>query len=149
MTRESFSPPPRIVFDAEPLVAHADDEPGSDKVNAYLDAVANGTSSGALSRVNATEVRYILTRMYDAETADDYLGWLSDIGIEPIDTDLIWSVASDYVIDYNPALGDAYALATAEYDNGTLLVGADDDYEQIISDDAAAVSIERFRSEGV
>lgn len=149
MTGEPFSPPPTIVFDAEPLVAHADGEPGSDKVSAYLNSVASGASSGFLNRVNATEVRYILTRMYDAGTADDYLNWLFDIGVEWANNDLIWSAASNYVIDYNPALGDAYALATAERADGTLLVGADDDYAAIIAEDGARVSIERFRSDGV
>jgi predicted nucleic acid-binding protein len=146
MTKEVYSPPPEIVFDAEPLVAHADDEPGCGMVGAYLNAVAHGTSSGYLSRVNATEVRYILTRISDVETADNYLNWLSDIGVEQVNNDVIWSVASDYVIDYNPALGDAYALATAEYAGGTLLVGADDDYDPVISDTTANVSIERFRT---
>jgi len=32
--------PDRVVFDAEPLIAHADAEPGSDVVAEYLDAVA-------------------------------------------------------------------------------------------------------------
>jgi predicted nucleic acid-binding protein len=146
MSKEVYSPPPEIVFDAEPLVAHADDEPGSDKVDAYLNSVADGVSTGYLNAVNATEVRYILTRISDAETADNYLAWLSDIGVERVNSDLIWSVASDYVIDYNPALGDAYALATAEYADGTLLVGADDDYDPVISDTTANVSIERFRT---
>ena len=97
MTGEPFSPPPTIVFDAEPLVAHADGEPGSDKVSAYLNSVASGASSGFLNRVNATEVRYILTRMYDAGTADDYLNWLFDIGVEWANNDLIWSAASNYL----------------------------------------------------
>ena len=149
MTAETPSPPPELVFDTEPLVAHADDEPGSKRVATYLDSVAQGRSDGSLNRVNATEVRYILVRKYDAATADDYLDWLWSIGVEPIGSELIWSVASEYVIDYNPALGDAYALATAEYTDGTLLAGADDDYDEIMDDDAANVSIERFRSEGV
>ena len=35
--------PDSVVFDAEPMIAHADDEPGSDAVEEYLDAVASGT----------------------------------------------------------------------------------------------------------
>lgn len=146
MSKEVYSPPPEVVFDAEPLVAHADGEPGSGMVGAYLNSVAADNSTGYLNAVNATEVRYILTRISDAETADRYLGWLSNIGVERVASDLVWSVASDYVIDYNPALGDAYALATAEYADGTLLVGADDDYDDIISDNGVDFSIERFQT---
>jgi len=38
--------PDRVVFDAEPLIAHADDEPGSDVVEEYLDAVAVEDTAG-------------------------------------------------------------------------------------------------------
>lgn len=49
----------RVVFDAEPIVAHADDEFGSANVEEYLTAVADGETEGYVSRVNLTEVRYI------------------------------------------------------------------------------------------
>jgi hypothetical protein len=83
--------PERVVFDTEPLVAHADDEPSSETVTEYLDATA-----------------------------------------------------AEYVLDYNPALGDSFALATAEHMEATLLVGADDDYDTV-----TGVSIQRFRTEPV
>ncbi len=48
--------PDRVVFDAEPLIAHADDEPGSDVVEEYLDAVAVEDAAGYTSRVNCPGV---------------------------------------------------------------------------------------------
>jgi hypothetical protein len=48
--------------------------------------------------------------------------------------------ASEYVLRYNPALGDSFALATAEDVEATLLVGGDNDYDEI-----ADVPIDRFR----
>jgi predicted nucleic acid-binding protein len=144
-----ISPPSTIVFDTEPLVAHADGETGRETVSAYLDAVAHGASSGYLHHVNATEVRYVLARKYDRTTADQYLDWLSSLGINPTDDDQLWGFAADWVLDFNPALGDAYALATADRVDGTLLVGADDDYDAIIADTGVHLSIERFRSDGV
>ncbi|WP_053770382.1 type II toxin-antitoxin system VapC family toxin [Halorubrum tropicale] len=143
--REVYSPPPEIVFDAEPLVAHADEEPGYEKVAAYLDAVADGVSQGYLNRVNATEVRYILGRKYGESVADEYFEWLGTIGIHPTQGQRVWETASDYILDYNPALGDAYALATADRLGATLLIGGDDDYNEIIADADACLSIERFR----
>jgi predicted nucleic acid-binding protein len=129
-----------IVFDAEPLIAHADDEPGSEVVVEYLDAVALAEMTGYASCVNLAEVRYTLARKYDRETADEYLDWLTDLGITTVDADNSWRDASEYVLGHNPALGDAFALATADALDATLLVGGDDDYDGI-----GDVTIEQFR----
>lgn len=132
--------PDHIVFDAEPLIAHADDEPGSDVVEKYLDAVAVEDATGYASYVTLAEIRYTIARKYDRATADEYLDWLTDLGIEPVDVGDAWMAASEYVLKYNPALGDSFALATAEHVEATLLVGGDDDYDGI-----SDVPIERFR----
>jgi len=132
--------PDRVVFDAEPLIAHADDEPGSDVVEEYLDAVAVEDAAGYTSCVNLAEIRYTIARKYDRDTADEYLDWLTDLGIETVDVGDAWREASEYVLQYNPALGDSFALATAKDIEATLLVGGDDDYDEI-----SDVPIERFR----
>lgn len=129
-----------VVFDTEPLVAHADDEPGASSVNAIVNNVRENHTQGSISYVNLTEVRYILARKYDRNIADEYIMWLLDVGIDPVDIDLLWEAASDFVIDVNPALGDAFALATAAELDATLIVGGDDDY-----DDVEDVSLHRFR----
>jgi len=132
--------PDRVGFDAEPLIAHADDEPGSDVVEEYLDAVAVEDAAGYTSCVNLAEIRYTIARKYDRDTADEYLDWLTDLGIETVDIGDAWLEASEYILQYNPALGDSFALATAENVEATLLVGGDDDYDEI-----SDVPIERFR----
>jgi len=132
--------PDWAVFDAEPLVAHADDEPGSRVVEEYLDAVAAGTATGYASYVSLAEIRYTIARKYDRETADEYLDWLTDLGVELVDVGDVWTAASEYVLAHNPALGDSFALATAASVDATLLVGGDDDY-----DDVTSVPIVRFR----
>jgi predicted nucleic acid-binding protein len=132
--------PSRVVFDAEPLIAHADDEPGSQSVETYLDAVGAEKAAGYASRVNLAEVRYVLARKYDRATADEYLDWLRELGIEPVNVDDRWIDASEFVLEYNPALGDAFALATADDLDATLLVGGDDDYDEV-----STVPIEHFR----
>ncbi len=132
--------PDRVVFDAEPLIAHADDDPGSETVEAYLDAVAVEDTVGYVSCVNLAEIRYTLARKYDRSTADDYLDWLDDLGIETRDVEAVWVEASEYILAYTPALGDSFALATAEDVDATLLVGGDDEY-----DDVTDVPIARFR----
>lgn len=139
-----MSPPEHVVFDTEPLVAFADGESGSDEVVDYLDAVVHGDSAGSINLVNATEVRYILGRKYDREVTDTFLDWLWSIGITGVGAESVWERAADHVIDHNPALGDAYALATAETVDGTLLVGGDADYDGITE-----AEIDRFRDHGV
>ena len=134
----------RVVFDAEPLVAHAAGEAGSRAVAGYLEAVATQATAGFVGSVTLAEVRYTLARKYDRGTADEYLEWLEAIGIESVEADAVWRAASGYVLDYNPALGDAFALAAAEHCEATLLVGADDDYDGI--DEPPVV---RFRDSGV
>lgn len=132
--------PDRLVFDAEPLIAHAADEPGSATAETYLDAVATSDADGYVNCVTLAEVRYVLARATDRDTASEYIDWVCDLGIETVDVDELWRQASEYVLEYNPALGDSFALATAEYVDGTLLVGGDDDYDEI-----ADVPIEQFR----
>lgn len=134
--------PDRVVFDAEPLIAHADDELGSDVVEEYLDAVAVDDTTGFVSYVTLSEIRYILARKYDRPIADEYIDWLTDLGIKPVGVDDCWRGTADHVLSHNPALGDAFALATADGLNAVLLVGADADYDTV--DD---VSITRFRNE--
>ncbi|AHG01960.1 twitching motility protein PilT (plasmid) [Halostagnicola larsenii XH-48] len=132
--------PDHVIFDAEPLIAHADDEPGSTVVEAYLDAVAVEDTTGYANYVNLAEVRYTIARKYDRATADEYLDWLEELGVETVDVGDAWMEASEYVLRYNPALGDSFALATAEHIGGTLLVGGDDDYEEVSN-----IPIDRFR----
>ena len=132
--------PDRVVFDAEPLIAHADDESGSEVVEDYLDAVAVDDTAGYGSYVTLTEIRYIIARKYDRTTADEYIDWLTNLGVKSVNVTDIWDVTADHVLSYNPALGDAFALATADHFDATLLVGADDDYDAVND-----VSITRFR----
>jgi len=52
-------------------------------------------------------------------------------GIRRVDTEQTWASAADFKFRYSPALGDAFALGTAAYVDGMLLVGADDDYDDV------------------
>lgn len=133
--------PEAIVFDAEPLVAYFCDEPGSDTVETYIDAV-EGTADGYISAVNLAEVHYIVRAIDGTERADAVVDVLKESGIRRVDTEETWPSAADFKFRYAPALGDAFALGTAAHVDGTLLVGADDDY-----DDITDVSITRFRTE--
>ena len=130
-----------VVFDAEPLVAYFCDEPGSDVVETYLRAVTGGVD-GYVSAVNLAEVHYVVRAIDGVDRADGIVDVLEESGIRRIDTADTWRAAADLKGRSSPALGDAFALATARHVGGLLLAGADDDY-----DDVTDVPIERFRTD--
>lgn len=133
--------PETIVFDAEPLIAYFCDEPGSDTVERYVDAI-EGTADGFISAVNLAEVHYIVRAVDGEERADAVVEVLEKSGIRRVDTEETWPVAADFKFRYSPALGDAFALGTAAQADGMLLLGADDGY-----DDVTDILITRFRTE--
>ncbi|GAB3029633.1 type II toxin-antitoxin system VapC family toxin [Natronobiforma cellulositropha] len=131
-----------IVFDAEPLVAYLDDEPGSDVVEAWIDRVASGEIDGYVSPVTKTEVLYVGSRVgFRPDDVRASLGRLEELGVAVYDARECWESAAALKEAYAMALGDAYALATAAAVGGTLLVGADDDFDGLEDD------VERFRDE--
>jgi len=140
---ESEEIPETIVFDAEPLVAYFCDESGSDAVETYVAAVER-TADGYISAINLAEVHYIVRAIDGEERAAAVVDILEESGIRRIDTEQTWPLAADFKFRYAPALGDAFALGTAAYVDGMLLVGADSDY-----DDVTDVPITRFRTESV
>jgi PIN domain nuclease of toxin-antitoxin system len=135
--------PETIVFDTEPLVAYFCNERGSDTVEHYLAAV-EGAADGYISAVNLAELQYIVRAIAGDDRADAVSTIVEESGIRRVDTAETWSVAADFKFRYGPALGDAFALGTAATVDGHLLVGADDDY-----DDISDVPITRFRDEAV
>ncbi len=129
-----------LVFDTEPLIAYFFDEDGSDTVEQYLREVMEG-ATGAISVVNLSEVMYVAANEADRRTAETCVRSIEEFGIEVIECMNTWQTASIVKHTYSIALGDSYAVAAAEYYDGTLIVGADDDY-----DDVTEVPIERFRA---
>jgi len=133
--------PGTVVFDAEPLIAYFCDEPGSDTVERYVTAV-EGTVDGFISAVQLAEIHYVVRAIDGEARADAVVDVIDQSGIRRVDTAETWRLAADFKARFAPALGDAFALATAAHVDGTLLAGADDDYDGI--DD---VSVARFRTD--
>jgi predicted nucleic acid-binding protein len=133
--------PETIVFDAEPLIAYFCNEPGSDTVETYVDAV-EGAADGYISALNLAEVHYVVRAIDDEERADAVVDALEESGIRRVDTEQTWLSAAGFKFRYSPALGDAFALGTAVHVDGMLLVGADGDY-----DDVTDVPVTRFRTQ--
>ena len=142
----------KIVFDAEPLVAFAFDEPGAGDVEDFLDDVYDGEIDGYVTTINLAEFGYTAARLSSPERADAHIEDLKQMGVTEYEIDDLWELASELKTTYSPSFGDAYAVAaTKEEDNNgndvTPLVGADDDYDDFEEDEEFEHLLERFRDE--
>lgn len=135
-----------IVFDAEPLIAYLEDEPGSDEVQNYIDQIENGDISAAISPIQETEIRYVSERLGDEEPAKIFLRTLKRNGLKSVPAEKVVGSAAGFK-SKGHSLGDSFALATAQYEMATLVVGADSDFEAI--DEYEPFNIERIRQESV
>lgn len=142
-----------VVFDAEPLLAFAFDEPGAGEVERWLDRVYDAEIDGYVTTLNLAEFRYVTARESSTADADAHIDDLREMGVLEYGIDDLWDRASNVKATFGPALGDAYAIAAArELDDGpgpnvTLLIGADDDYDDLEEADGFAHVVERFRED--
>lgn len=133
-----------VVFDTEPIVAYLNGEPGSDVVEEWIDRVASSEVRGYVNPVTKTEILYVGSRIgFRWEDVQRSLDRLEELGVRVYPVESCWERAAAFKEAYAIALGDSFALATADAVDGTLLVGADDDF------DGVNVPIERIRDEGV
>lgn len=135
--------PGTVVFDAEPLVAFLAGEPGSGRVLEHLQAVGRDETTGYVSPVTLAEVKYVAGRHLDEAVVAAFLDTVASLGVAQVDASDCWSSAAALKTEHAIPLGDAFAAATAEAVDGSLLVGADDDF------DGVGVRVESFRDDPV
>ena len=141
-----------VVFDAEPLIAFAFDEPGAATVEEWLDRVYHGDRAGYVATITLAEVRYIAARKASPEQADAHIRRLREVGLTEYEIDDCWRTASELKRKHALAVGDAYAVAAAvdldgDCEGVTLLVGADDDWDTFAADFDFPPQIERLSTE--
>ena len=85
----------RVVFDTEPLLAFAFDEPGARAVEGYLDRVYDNEVDGYVTTVNLAEFRYVAIRKTSTVAADAHIEDLHEIGVTEYGIDDLWSAVSD------------------------------------------------------
>lgn len=133
----------RYVFDTEPLLAFAAGEDGAKDVQGLLDRVqSDDDETGFVSVVQLTELRYVMARNHDENTATNYESELLhhfDLTKRPVSDS--YQRAAYFKRTYRMALGDSFATALAEHEDATLVIGGDDCF-----DDVAEVDIHRFRN---
>lgn len=135
-----------IVFDAEPLLAYLEDEPGSDHVAEYLREMEAGNLTAAISPVQVTEVFYVGDRLGSREVVEAFFRSLETDGLKISSAEKASWNAANFKTDGH-SLGDSYALATASVEMATLIVGADSDFD--IDTENRPFDIERIRTDPV
>lgn len=127
------------VFDTEAIIAYLYNEPGHEKVASKLDGVFENETEGSLSEANASEVFYLVARF---EGTDDDKP--TKASLRDADRDLralerqglairaaSWRLAGELKADGDISLSDANAVALAAERDATLVVGADDDFDDL------------------
>lgn len=139
-----------FVFDTEAVIAFLYDEPGHDAVADLLSDVAGGNAEGWLAELNASEVFYLVARFEGNDerpteaslrAADRDVRALERRGIGIARAD--WRLAGEVKAAGGVSLADAAAVALAYDRDATLVVGGDDDFEDLPVD----VDLHRFRDE--
>lgn len=121
-----------VVFDAEPLIAFLADEPGSSVVERWVEQAAMDEIQGYISPITKTEVTYVALRKGVPEhVVTEFVERLADNGIETYEAEHCWTYAATFKNEYTVPIGDAFTLATAHANDGSVLVSADDDFDEI------------------
>ena len=141
------------VFDTEPIITWLHDEPGHEAVGALLDEVTDGDAKGVITDANAAEIVYLDARLLAAArgdsrpTTEDIAEGIYDVsmlergGIHIADAS--WQRAGRIKASGGLSPGDAFAVGCALARDATLVVEADDDFDDLPVD----VDLHRFRDE--
>jgi len=136
------------VFDTEAIIAFLYGEPGHDAVADLLNDVFDGAAEGYLAEANASEVFYLVARFEgtDGEAPTDASRRAADRDIRALDRRGLaieradWRLAGEVKADGHVSLADAHAVALAAGRDATLVVGGDDDFDDL------PVDVETVRS---
>jgi predicted nucleic acid-binding protein len=121
-----------VVFDTEALLIYYLGEAGSSIVEELLEQVKTRSLKGYLNIVNLTEFYYILYRR-DPRVAEEKVRNLRAFGLEivPLTDNALWREAGRLKGEYALSLADAFAAATAVQKGDRLVVGRDEEFDQL------------------
>jgi predicted nucleic acid-binding protein len=122
--------PERLTFDSEPLLAFFLGEAGGEIISDCLAKIQRKEIDGFINVINLAEVYYILYRLNPSQ-ADDTCRALIHLGMTvlPVENDDLWRNAAKIKAQHSLSLADAFAVATAEKQKSTLVVGSDKEFE--------------------
>jgi predicted nucleic acid-binding protein len=122
----------RLAFDSEAILAFYLGEAGGETVRDLLQKIQNGEAEGYMNLLNLAEICYILCRL-DPALAEEKQRNLRLYGLKivPIADNGLWREAAQIKSKHAMSLADAFAVATAQACNATLVVGRDEEFNGI------------------
>jgi len=122
-----------VVFDTQALLAYYLGEPGAGKVETYLKKVLDNKVEGHINVVNLAELYYVLCRV-GRDVAEEKERNLRSFGVKIVsvqDKSELWKKAAIIKSENAVSLADAFAAATAITLKGSLITGADPEFNKI------------------
>jgi predicted nucleic acid-binding protein len=121
--------PESLTFDSEPLLAFFLGEAGGEIVSDCLAKIQRKEIVGFINVINLAEVYYVLYRLNPLQANESCraLGHLGLI-VLPVEDDDLWRNAAKIKAQCPLSLADAFAVATAEKQKSTLVVGSDKEF---------------------
>ena len=115
---------PVYVLDSFAVLSYLSDEPAAATIETVIENAREKTCRVLLSIINLGEILYITERKGGLQRAKDVLALLRQLPIEilPADEQAVFSAAhikANYPLSY----ADAFAVAIAQQENGTILTG--------------------------
>ncbi len=121
-----------LTFDSEAILAFFIGEEGGEQVRDILLKVQQGEIQGYLNIINLTEIYYIIFRV-SPKLAEEKQKNLRLFGLKiiPIDDNGLWREAANAKCNHSLSLADAFAVATAEHFKTKLVVGSDEEFNNL------------------
>lgn len=121
-----------MVFDSEVILAFYLAEEGGEVVRDCLERVQNGDAEGYISIITLTEIYYILFRV-DSKLAEEKVQSLRLYGLNvaSVEDDGLWREAARIKGRHALSLADAFAAATAKTYKSRLVVGNDEEFDEL------------------
>jgi predicted nucleic acid-binding protein len=121
-----------LTFDSEAILAFLFGEPGGDIVRDSLKKIQNGEREGFINIVNLTEIHYILSRINPSVVEEKIRNLhIYHLKIVPVEDNGLWREVAKFKCNYSMSLGNAFAAATAKIFKTKLVVGNDEEFNNI------------------
>ena len=113
-----------IILDSFALLAYLGGEVGEQRVKEILHDASNGEIRALMSLINLGEVVYITERERGLAKAQEVLALVEQLPIEILPVDHQTALAAAHIkAQYPVAYADAFAIAAAQENEGSLITG--------------------------
>jgi predicted nucleic acid-binding protein len=125
--KSSTIAPASKVVDAWAMITWLLDQASAPAVESFLQQAEAGNLNLVMSWMNVGEVYYIVFKRHGRDSAEEFLSRLSSLPLQLVLPDQDGILAAAKVKATHPvAFGDAFAIALAQSQNGSVITGDDE-----------------------